>query len=105
MDTTATPSVNPSTLRARRHRQRCRERVRLFTVELPERLIEEAVERGLLRPEDRTEPWPVLQALYAAQFSDKALHWLTDGGVITREQRGDAAAILRGISDWLERAG
>ena len=50
MDTTATPSVNPSTLRARRHRQRGRERVRLFTVELPERLIEEAVERSLLRP-------------------------------------------------------
>jgi hypothetical protein len=34
--TTATePPVNPSTLRVRRHRERRRERVRLFTVELP----------------------------------------------------------------------
>jgi hypothetical protein len=79
--------------------------VRLLTVELPGHLIEEAVGRGLLRPEDRTEPWPVLQALYAAQLSDKALDWLTSAGVITREQRSDTAAILRGISDWLERAG
>ena len=85
------PPVNPSTLRVRRHRERRRERVRLFSVEVPERLIEEAVGRGLLRPEDRTEPWPVLQALYAAQLSDKAVDWLTSAGVITREQRGDAA--------------
>jgi hypothetical protein len=38
------------------------------------------------------------------QCSDRALNWLTDNAVITTEQRTNAAAILRRISDWLERA-
>jgi hypothetical protein len=33
-----------------------------------------------------------------------ALNWLTANGVIATEERANAAAILRGISDWLERA-
>jgi hypothetical protein len=97
--------VSPSTLRARRHRERRRERLRLFTVEVPEHLIDEALTRGLLKPEDRTDWWAVVQACYAAQLSDVVLDWLTNGGVITREQRGDAVAILLSISNWLEHAG
>jgi len=87
--------VSPSTLRVRRHRERRREGLRLFTVEVPELRIDEAIARGLLSPEYRAEPWPVLQGCYASFLGDKALDWLINGGVITPEQRGDAAAILR----------
>ncbi len=97
--------VNASTLRVRRYRERRRERVRVLKVEVPERFIEAAIARGLLKPNDRADAWPVIQACYAAQLSDAALDWLTRNEVITREQRGDAGAILRSISKWLERAG
>jgi hypothetical protein len=46
----------------------------------------------------------VIQSVYAAQLSDRALNWLTDNAVITTEQRTNAAGILHSISDWLERA-
>jgi hypothetical protein len=46
----------------------------------------------------------VIQSVYAAQLSDRALNWLTDNAVITPVQRTHAAAILRGISDWLAQA-
>ena len=97
--------ANPSTLRVRRHRERRRGGLRLFTVPVPETVIEGAIARGLLAAEDRAEPWPVIQGCYAAQLSDAALDWLIKGGVIVAEQRGDAAATLRSISKWLERAG
>ena len=107
MDTTAAiepPVNNPSTLRVRRHRQRRRERVRLLSVELPGHFIDAAIARGLLDADDCTDAWAAIQACYAALLSDKALDLLIGEGVITREQRGDAAAILRGINDWLESA-
>ena len=95
---------NPSAQRVRRYRKRRRDGLRLSTVPVPEAAIEDAVARGLLAAEDRAEPWPVIQGCYAAQLSDAALAWLVNGGVITREQRGDAVLILRSISNWLERA-
>jgi hypothetical protein len=76
--------------------------MRVFTVEVPEPVIDHAIVRGLLRQEDRAEPWPVIQAWFAAFLSDTVLNWLIDNGVITREQRGDAGAILCGIRAWLE---
>jgi len=97
-------AVSASTLRVRRHRERRREGLCLFTVEVPEATIEEARARGLLPPQERTKAWKVIQSCYAAQLSDAVLDWLINRGVITREQRGDAVAILRSISDWLERA-
>jgi hypothetical protein len=103
--TIAPPPVNPSTSRVRRHRERRREGLRLFTVTVPQKVIESAIARGLLAAEDRAQPWPVIQGCYAAQLSDAALNWLISGGVITHKQRGDAGAILRNISKWLERAG
>jgi len=84
---------------------RRREGFRLFTVEVREANIELAIARGLLKPEDRTKPWPVVQACYASLVSDRALNWLTDRGVIKQEQRGDAGSILRAIGNWLGRAG
>jgi hypothetical protein len=98
------PRISASTLRVRRHRMRRREGLRLFTVDVPESVIQQALTRGLLAPEDRANPWLVVQGCYAAFPSDPALEWLIKGGVITEDQQGDAAAILRSISDWLERA-
>ena len=99
--TTTTEPVRASTLRVRRHRQRRRNGMLLFTVEVPERVIEQAITRGLLKQEDRTNPWPVIQGWYAALLSDAVLNWLTKSGIITRDQRGDARAILRSIDEWL----
>jgi hypothetical protein len=60
----------------RRHRERRRNGLRLFTVTIPETVIENAIARGLLATEDRAEPWPVIQGCYAGQLSDAALDWL-----------------------------
>jgi hypothetical protein len=94
----------PSTLRVRRHRERRSHGLRLLTVTVPETVIEAAVARGLLASEERAEPWSVIQGCYASQLSDAALDRLVNGGVITHEQRGDAGAILRNISKWLEHS-
>jgi hypothetical protein len=96
--------VGASTQRVRRYRERRRDGLRLFTVTVSETVIDNAIARGLLAVEDRAEPWPVIQACYAALLSDAALDWLAKGGVIIDEQRGDAAALIRGISRWLEHA-
>ena len=101
--TTAPPSVKPSTLRVRRHRERRREGLCSLTVEMSKAGIEDAIARGMLEPEH--DAWNVLDAWYADHLSDAALEWLVNNKVITREQRNDAIAILRSISDWLERAG
>jgi hypothetical protein len=98
------PRISASTLRVRRHRERRREGLRQFIVDVPESVIQQALTRGLLAPEDRANPWPVVQGCYSAFLSDAALEWLIKGGVITEDQRGDAAAILRRSSDWLEQA-
>ena len=101
---TETRPVRPSTLRVRRYRERRREHLRLLTVEVPEPVIEDAIARGLLKPEESTQAWAVIGSLYAAQLSDKALKWLTDNAVIIAEQRSSAVEILGCISVWLEGA-
>ncbi len=93
-----------STQRVRQHRERRRNRLRLMTVQMPEAAIEHAISRGLLKPEDRSKPWPVIQACYASWLSDTAMQWLIRNGVINDKERGDAAAILRRISNWLEES-
>ena len=100
--TTAPHSVNPSTLRVRRYRERRREGVCCLTVEMYEADIAEATARGLLKSDG--DAWNVLDAWYASHLSDAALKWLVDNKVIKPEQRGDAASILRSISAWLEQA-
>ena len=100
---TTTTTINPSTLRVRRHRERRREGLCSLTVEMSKAGIEDAIARGMLEPEH--DAWNVLDAWYADHLSDAALEWLVNNKVITREQRNDAIAILRSISDWLERAG
>jgi hypothetical protein len=100
----ADSAVSANTLRVRRHRERRRKRHSLFTVEVPQSAIEAAIERGLLERASRTEPWVLIQACYASMLSDAALNWLVRNRIIGNEQRADAAAILRNISNWLERA-
>ncbi len=96
-------SIRPSTLRVRRHRERRREGLCCFTIEMSKDGIEDAIARGMLKPD--YDAWNVLDAWYADHLSDAALEWLVNNKVITREQRNDAVAILRSISDWLERLG
>jgi hypothetical protein len=91
---TQSHSLSPNTLRVRRHRQRRREGLRLLTVEIPEPVIETAIARGLLKPEDCAQSSSVMRSAFAAQLSDTALNWLTSNAVITTEQRADAVAIL-----------
>jgi hypothetical protein len=96
--------ASPSALRVRRHRERRRGGLHLFTIEVPEANIEHAIARGLLKPEDRAKSWPVIQAGYASQLSDAALGRLISCGMVKREDRGDAVAILRAVSKWPEQA-
>ncbi len=93
-----------STQRVRRHRERRRQGMRLITVEMPNAVIERAIARGLLEREASADPWSVIECAYASQLSDAAINWLVNNGVIARDQAGDAAAILRAISKWLESA-
>jgi hypothetical protein len=76
VEQTSAPRLNPSAARVRRHRERRRDGLRLFTVPVPMAVIENAIARELLAAEDRAEPWPVIQGCYAAQLSDAALDWL-----------------------------
>ncbi len=94
-------SVKPSTLRVRRYRERRREGLCCFTIEMSKDGIEDAVARGVLRP--GYDAWDVLDAWYADHLSEAALEWLVSKKVITREQRNDAVAILGGLGDWIER--
>jgi hypothetical protein len=103
VSTTAPLSVKPVTLRVRRHRQRRREGLCSFSIEMSKADIEDAIARGILKPD--YDAWDVLDSWYADHLSDAALEWLVNNNVITREQRNDAVAILRSISDWVERLG
>jgi hypothetical protein len=78
--------------------------LRLIILEMPESAINTAIARGFLKPEETTQAWSVIEGVYATQLSDRALNWPTDNAVITPEQRTNAAAILRCISNWLEQA-
>jgi hypothetical protein len=72
---------------------------------MPKRITEDAISRGLLKPEDRASAWVALQAAFASMLSDRALDWLVRNDVIRSDQRADAAGILRRISRRIEEAG
>jgi hypothetical protein len=84
--------VSPSALRVRRHRELCRGGRCLFTIEVPE-ANSNTRSRGLLKPEDRAESWPVIQAGYASQLSDAALGRLISCGMVTQETASAAASV------------
>ncbi len=94
-------SVKPSTSRVRRYRERRREGICSFTVEMPKADIEDAIARGKLKSD--YDAWDVLDAYYADHLSDAALEWLVANKIIKHEDRNDAVAILRSVGDWLER--
>jgi hypothetical protein len=58
--------------RMRRHRQRRRNRLRCFTVELRETEIEALIYRGLLKWETRNDRSAIIKALY--DFFDRTLN-------------------------------
>jgi hypothetical protein len=51
--------------RMRRHRERRRNGLRCFHIDLRETEIEELIRRGLLNPEDRQQANSVVEAFYA----------------------------------------
>jgi hypothetical protein len=77
------PRISASTLRVRRHRERRREGLRLLSIEIPEPTIEDAIARGLLKPEDCAQSSSVIRSAFAAQLSDAALHQRLAGGATT----------------------
>jgi hypothetical protein len=83
----------PGTLRVRRHRQRRRDGLRLFTVIVPETVIEKAIARGLLAVENRAEPWPVIEGCRAAfgRGSRLAYQRLRDRARAARRRGGDSS--------------
>jgi hypothetical protein len=57
--------VTPAAERMRRHRERRREGLRCFVIELRETEIDALIGRGLLRADARSNPTAVCQALYS----------------------------------------
>jgi hypothetical protein len=56
--------VSGAAQRMRRHRERRRQRLRCFTIELREREISAFVRHGLLHPDARSVPGEIVRALY-----------------------------------------
>jgi hypothetical protein len=69
---------------------------------VPQNVIDAAIKRGLLEPEDCKTALKVIQACSASMLSDNAMEWLVRNRVVGSEQRADAVGILRSISFWLE---
>jgi hypothetical protein len=65
-------SRSPAAERMRRHRQRRRNRLRCFTVELRETEIDTLIRKGLLRWETRNDRSAIIKALY--DFFDHTLN-------------------------------
>jgi hypothetical protein len=91
IENVAEPRLRASTKRVRQHRERRRNGLRLMTVATPEANIEHAISRGLLKPEDRTKPWAVIQACYAS--------WAVGhSNAVAYPERGDQWQGARGCS-------
>ena len=69
-------SRSPAAERMRRHRQRRRDGLRCFIIELRETEIDALIRNGLLAPENRHDYDSVQSALYA--FLDRSLGELRD---------------------------
>ncbi len=74
----AEAGICASTERVRPHRQRRRNRLRLMSVAMPEASIDQAITRGLLKPEDRSRPWSVIQASIVAKGHKELARNLTN---------------------------
>jgi hypothetical protein len=76
MAATTEPATHTAAERMRRHRQRRRDGLRCFLIELRETEIDALMKKGLLPPENRHDYGSVQLALYA--FLDRALGELRD---------------------------
>ena len=65
------PLISPTAARMRRHRQRRRDGLLCFVIELRETEIDSLIHKGLLKPETRHSKNAIINALHA--FLDLAL--------------------------------
>ena len=77
--------------------------VRRLTVSVFERAVEGAIGRRLLEPGNRTEPWTVTSALFAAMFDDHTIEWLSKRGYLRWDHRGQGEAIIAGVNALIGR--
>ena len=80
-----------------------RQDVRRLTVSVFERAVESAIGRRLLNRGNRTEPWTVVSALFAAMFDDHTIEWLIKRGYLTWDQRGQGEAIIAAVNALIGR--
>ena len=83
--TTVSHRVNPSTLRVRRYRERCRERICCLTVEMHEADIAEAIARGLLKSDG--DAW-ITRRLVCGPFVGRGI-------AMARQQQSDQIRTVR----------
>jgi hypothetical protein len=79
--------------------------VRRLTISVFERAVESAIGRGLLTRDDRDNPWPVVNALFASMFNDYTMEWLNKRGYLRWDQRGQGEAIIAAVNAliWRQR--
>jgi hypothetical protein len=99
IENVAEPRTCASTERVRQHRERRRNGLRLMTVAMPEASIEQAISRGLLKPEDRAKPWAAIQACYGGHDCYGCLE--LDAGLLLIELACPAAKGSLGTSQAL----
>ena len=76
--------------------------VRRLTVAVYERAMENAIGRGLLRREDRSQPWTV-SALFASMFDDHTIKSLNKRGYLRWDERCRGEAIIAAVNRLLAR--
>jgi hypothetical protein len=60
----ASLNVSPTAERMRRHRQRQHDGLRCLTIEVYDKEVDALIQKGLLKPETRNDPFSVIEALY-----------------------------------------
>jgi hypothetical protein len=77
--------------------------VRRLTITVYEHKVRKAIERELLQPENRDNPWTVTDAFFASMFSDHTIRWLHKHGFLAWGDRGSAEAVIAAVNDLIER--
>ena len=77
--------------------------VRRLTVAVYERVVENAIGRGLLGRGDRAVPWTVVSALFAGMFDDHNIEWLNKRGYLRWDQRGQGETIIAAVNALIGR--
>ncbi len=78
-----------------------RQDVRRLSISLYERAVSKAVARGLLKHEDRGDPWTVTSALFAGMFNDHTIQWLHKRGLLAWNERGKGERVIAAVNDLI----